>query len=312
MPPSHIPTCLSLKTKRRLGESLTRNPSTSTSGAQTRADASLSRYRPRNEVILRWDPHGKFIRFNEGNKLVQHLMVNYSKAKRTHENRDGGIGSLLQPHQTLTITGTESDEKTSNRSRYEVFDFLAELGVNVRYVPDYGWTYSNMPDGDLELMVDCYIDRVNWLYEQINEEELDHIELIPLAKGLHRDHYQRAVEIYEKHDIDRIAMYGVQTPNIKKFVRRVEQAINVIDPEGVLVIGKQSPEDVRRLPDRVDGTAGFWNWKTACNLTKDGYSSEALEQWHHKISRATRNGRTTQQIDLQTASKQEVESNGRR
>lgn len=291
---------------------MTRNSSTSSSGAQTRVDASLSRYQQRNEVILRWDPHGKFIRFNEGNELVQHLMVNYSKAKRAHENRDSGISSLLQPHQTLTITGTESDEKTCNRSRYEVFDFLADLDVNVRYVPDYGWAYSIMPDEKLEPMVNRYIDRVDWLYEQINEEQLDHVELIPLAKGLHRSHYQQAVEIYEKHDVDRIAMYGVQTPSIKKFVRRVEQAINVIDPEGVLVIGKQSPDDVRRLPDRVDGTAGFWNWKTTCNLTKDGYSSEALAQWHHEISRATRNGRTTQQIDLKTASQLEVESNGRR
>lgn len=274
---------------------------------QQTLDNALASTESRNEVILRWDPHGKFLRFNDGNQLVEHLMVNYSKAKRAHENRDGGLNGILEPHQTLTIAGTEDDEKTLARGRYDVVDFLADIDREVRYVPDYGWTYSGMRPDDLYNIVDTYVDRVEWLYEEAAAMGLDHVEFIPLAKGLNTEHYRWAAETYQQLGVDRIAMYGVQTRSMPTFVRRVEQAANVFDPTGILVIGKQSPNDVADLPALVDGVAGLWNWKEACNLTADGYSSEYFTTWFYNVKDALRTGHTTAQTGLPT----EVRTDGR-
>jgi hypothetical protein len=287
-----------------------RKSSADVSGVQNPVDSSLSDYGQRNEVILRWDPHGKFLRFNEDNQLTQHLMVNCNKAKRAFENRDDGFDSILGPHQTLTITGTENDGDTLDRGRYEVLDFLADIDRTVRYVPDYGWTYPTMPDDNLEDIVDRYVDRVRWFYEEKEAMGLDHIEFIPLGKGLSEKHYRQAVETYQRFGVERIAMYGVQTPSLKQFTRRVDQATEVFDPDGILVIGKQSPNDVRQLPERVDGTAGFWNWKQACNLTADGYSSEDFVTWYYKIKEALQNGCTDRQIGLDSSYETEVRTDG--
>ncbi|WP_323677870.1 hypothetical protein [Halorubellus sp. PRR65] len=273
--------------------------------------SSLEDFERRSEVILRWDPHGKFLRFNKGNQLVQHLMVNYSKAKRAFENRDSGFESILEPHQTLTITGTESDEKTLRRSRFEAIDFLADIDREVRYIPDYGWIYPSMGRVDQENMISHYVDRVKWFHDRMEARSLSHVELIPLAKGLRREHYVQAADVFEDIGVDRIGMYGVQTPSLKKFVRRTESAIDVFDPGGILVIGKQSPPDVGQLPMRVDGVAGFWNWTQACNLTKDGYSSEELAKWHYKVKQKLRNGRTNRQVGLNTVLQKEVRTDGR-
>jgi hypothetical protein len=289
---------------------LTLKSSVDASGVQNLVDSSLSEFRRPNEVILRWDPHGKFIQFSKGNRLAQHLMVNYSKAKRAFENRGDGFDSILEPYQTLTITGTENDGDALERGRYEVLDFLADIDRMVRYVPDYGWAYPTMPDDNLRDIVDRYVDRVGWFYEEKNAMGLDHVEFIPLGKGLNQEHYLQAVETYQKFGVDRIAMYGVQTPSLKRFVRRVDQATEVFDPNGILVIGKQSPSDVRRLPGRVNGTAGFWNWKQACNLTADGYSSEDFVTWYYKTKEALQDGRTDRQIGLDSSYETEVRTDG--
>lgn len=303
-------TCLHPKTSRRLGDSLTRQSSTEAGGAQKSIDRSLSEFRERNEILFRWNPHGKFLRFNDGNQLVQHLMVNYSEAKQYFQNQDGGFDEILEPHQTLTITGTEQDEDTVTRPRWDVIDFFADIDREVRYVVDWGWVYPKMPFENQQAIIDRYVDRVKWFYEKKAELGLDHVELIPLGKGLHRDHYLRAVEVYDQLGVERIGMYGVQTPSLKTFVWRTEQAIEVFDPEGVLVIGKQSPDDVAQLPDRVDGVAGLRNWKQACNLTADGYSSEGLATWYYNIKEKLRNGRTNRQIGLNTVSHREVKTDG--
>jgi len=303
-------TCLHPNTTRRPGESLTRQSSTSPSGVQNSVESSLLDYSGRNEVILRWDPHGKFIRFNDGNRLVSHLMVNYSKAKTAFENRTGRFDALLEPHQTLTITGTESDLDTLDRPVWEVLDFFEEIEREFRYIPDWSWIYNeNMSPTEHRESLDDYTTRLDELYEGAETIGLDHVEFIPLAKGLHDGHFAELVKTFERWDVDRFAIYGTQTRSLDRLVNRVDQAIDVLNPEGVLVIGRQAPEDVAEFPDLVDGVAGFWNWKKACNLTADGYSSEDFATWFHKVKNALRTERTGRQIGLNSAT-QEVRSDG--
>jgi len=290
---------------------LTRQTSATPSDVQNSVESSLSDYIGRNEVILRWDPHGKFIQFNDGNRLVSHLMVNYSKAKTAFENRTGRFDALLEPHQTLTITGTESDLDTLERPVWDVLDFFEEIEREFRYVPDWSWIYDkNMSPTERRESLDDYTTRLDELYEGAEIIGLDHVEFIPLAKGLHDGHFAELVETFERWEVDRFAIYGTQTRSLDSLVNRVDQAIDVLDPEGVLVIGRQAPEDVAEFPDLVDGVAGYWNWKEACNLTADGYSSEDFATWFHKVKNALRTERTGRQIGLNSATQKEVRSDG--
>lgn len=279
-------------------------------GQQT-LDDSLASVVARNEVILRWDPHGKFLRFNEGNQLVKHLMVNYSKAKKAFKNRSGRFDALLESHQTLTITGTEDDLDTLERPVWDVLDFFEEIERELRYIPDWSWVYKKkMTPSDRRESLDDYTTRIDELYEGAETIGLDHVEFIPLAKGLHDGHFIKLVETFDRWDVDRIAIYVAQTGSLTRLVNRIDQAIDVLDPEGVLVIGRQSPEDVAKLPDRVDGVAGYWNWKEACNLTADGYSSEDFAIWFHKVKNALQRERTGRQIGFNSVHGKEVRSDG--
>lgn len=301
------------QTKRGQGESLTRKSSRDASDGQNLVDGSLTNFSHRNEVILRWDPHGKFLRFNQGNQLVHHLMVNYSKGKRAFKNRSGRFDALLEPHQTLTITGTEDDLDTLERPVWGVLDFFEEIEREFRYVPDWSWVYNKkMTPAERRESLDDYTTRIDELYEGAETLGLDHVEFIPLAKGLHDGHFAELVETFDRWDVDRIAIYGSQTRKLQRLVNRIDQAIDVLDPEGVLVIGRQAPEDVEDLPDRVDGVAGYWNWKEACNLTADGYSSEDFTTWFQKVKNALRTERTGRQIGLNSVRREEVRSDGGR
>jgi len=299
--------------KRRLGVSLTGRSSTDASGVQTLVDSSLTNYTQRNEVILRWDPHGKFIRFNEGNHLVKHLMVNYSKAKTAFRNRSGQFHSLIEPHQTLTITGTEADLVTLERPVWDVLDLFEEIEHGFRYIPDWSWVYNKKMTsvGRRESLKD-YTNRIDELYERAESIGLDHVEFIPLAKGLHDGHFAELVETFDRWDLNRIAIYGSQTRSLSRLVTRIDQAIDMLNPEGVLVIGRQAPVEVAEFPDLVDGVAGYWNWKETCNLTASGYSSEEFVTWFQKVKNALRTERTTRQIGLTSAISEGVRTDGGR
>jgi hypothetical protein len=191
-----------------------------------------------------------------------------------------------------------------------VLDFFEEIEREFRYIPDWSWIYNeNMSPTEHRESLDDYTTRLDELYEGAETIGLDHVEFIPLAKGLHDGHFAELVETFERWDVDRFAIYGTQTRSLDRLVNRVDQAIDVLNPEGVLVIGRQAPEDVAEFPDLVDGVAGFWNWKKACNLTADGYSSEDFATWFHKVKNALRTERTGRQIGLNSAT-QEVRSDG--
>jgi hypothetical protein len=239
-------------------------------------------------------------------------MANYSKARRAFHTREGGFGEILEPHQTLTITGTEADAKTVARSRWDPIRLFQEMTRPCRYIIDWGWVYSGMPADNQREMIDEYVDRVEWLYQKRAELGLDHVEFFPLAKGLRRSHYEQAAETYDQLGIDRVGFYAAQTRSLEKIIRRIEQVIEVLDPEGILVIGRQAPDDVAALPQRVDGVAGFWSWKQACNLTADGYSSEDFVQWFRQVKQALKSDRPHRQTSLGMRTDTEVTSDGRR
>lgn len=239
-------------------------------------------------------------------------MVNYSKAKRALKGRPDRINDLLEPHQTLTITGTEADLDTLERPVWDVLDFFEDIEREFRYIPDWSWIYNKKmtPTGRRESL-DDYTTRIDELYEGAETIGLDHVEFIPLAKGLHDRHFAELVETFDRWNVDRFAIYGTQTRRLQRLINRIDQAIDVLDPESVLVIGRQAPKDVEDLPDRVNGVAGYWNWKETCNLTASGYSSENLARWFYKVKNALRTERHSIQIGLDSATRKEVRCNGR-
>ncbi|WP_188148081.1 hypothetical protein [Haloferax sp. AS1] len=252
----------------------------------------MTKQYPQTRAILRLEPSGKFIDLLKDDPSIEHVMVTLSKAERVLENY-GGFNNILQPHHKLTIVGTEPDATVTNRGRWQEIDLYAEFEREARIIPDWLWVYHRMePDQQLE-NVEKYLSRFEWLYKRAEEMGLPH-EITPLAKGVSIDHFEESKETFDRLGIDRFAMYGVQTPSHYDFCERIEQASAVLNPDGVLTIGRGSPRQVGMMPEIVDETAG-WHWKRYCGLTSDGYSQYKLAMWIYKIKRALHAERTNEQ-----------------
>lgn len=250
----------------------------------------------RTEVIFRIEPHGKYLRCVHENQITEQVMINYTPARGVIDNR-GGFKNILEPYQTLTISGTEKDELTLNRSRYDVIDLFIDSDRSFRYVPDWSWVYGTS-SAALDA-VDRYVGRVEWLYEEAESLGLlDKVEFIPLVKGVNPSHFERAIETYQQLGINRVAVYVAQTRSFPEIKTRVGQVISTNDPEGVLVIGRGAPHEISQLPDRVDGIASLRNWKKEANLTASGYSPEKLRMWKYKNEIALASGSTDVQTGL--------------
>ena len=250
----------------------------------------------RPEVIFRIEPHGKYLRCIHENRITEQVMINYTPARGVIDNR-GGFENILEPYQTLTISGTEKDELTLKRSRYNVIDLFIDSDRSFRYVPDWSWVYGT--SSAALNAVDRYVERVEWLYEEAESLGLlNKVEFIPLVKGINPSHFERAIETYQQLGIERVAVYVAQTRSFPEIRTRIGQVISTNDPKGVLVIGRGAPREVSQLPDRVDGIASLRNWKKKASLTASGYSTDKLKMWKYNNEKALTSGSTDVQTGL--------------
>lgn len=251
----------------------------------------------RHEVYLRVElSDRRYENVLDGNQLITHVMVSQSDARRVVDNR-GGFGGILEDHHQLTVVGCEKDEIVIERGRYDDLDLMMDIEREFQFVPEFIWLYGTMDDSKQEAAINGYTERFEWLYNQKEDHGLNHVTLTPLAKGLNREHFKQYRDLYNRLGINRYAIYGVQTPSTKELAERIDISTSVLDPDGVLVIGRGSPNDIRKLPSRVDGVAGLRYWKKECNLTADGYSSERLAMWFDKVKRALRKENEQSRLD---------------
>ena len=236
------------------------------------------------------DPRYEEILSDDTRMTVRDVMVNHTDAGKVLDTR-GGFDDILEPHHRLSVTGTEDDEILVGRRVYDCADLLEEIGREVEYIPDFTWVYGTMSEEAQMKAVDIYSDRLGKLYELIEERGLSHVTVTPLAKGFKRSHFERLEETFKRLGIDRYAMYVVQKNSINRIVEDTRVSITVLDPDEVLVIGRGSPSDVAKLPNRVNAVASLRNWKNACGLDSDGYSDPDLFRWRNRVKEALENGR---------------------
>lgn len=238
---------------------------------------AVRRQESQPEVVLRIEPDGRYLRLarNVGQPLS--FMMNYSDAKRVQNNR-GGFDGEIDPRHELFVTGTEENEKVTNRDRYSVLDFLKELDRKITYIPDWGWVSKQQDEQRRIKVIGRYVERVEWLHFQVKNLGLP-VQIRPLAKGLNSKHFRESVEGFRRLGLDEVAIYGVQTPSNRELVTRTEQAISVLDPVSVMLIGRGVPRQLRDFPRRVDAIASWRAWTNACNLSADYYSEFKLNMW---------------------------------
>lgn len=275
-------------------------------GQQKLPEVGGSRRFPYGPVLRVELPDRRYEEVLHGNKLVTFVMLNLSAAMKLVENH-GDFSGFLEDHHQLIICAAEDDEEIV-RSRHEILPFLEELSRPVYFIPDHIWVYEEdkMEPWQQRAAIESYLERVEWYDTQIRVHELD-VKLIPLAKGWLPWHFELHIETFQRLGIRQYAFYGVQYVGgdagnaICELVTDVHTSISVLDPDEVLLIGRHSPDDLRRFRPEVVAAAGLRYWKDQSDLDAAGYSPTGLATWFHEARDALKSNRgQTKLMDYDT------------
>lgn len=203
-------------------------------------------------------------------KQADGAVINHSEACAVL-NQEGTLGRDLTQFQRLIITGTENDPVVAERSAANILQPLTELAP-VTYLPDFGTTYGNDPTKLTAGGIDAYVNHLKHLI-RANGSTDSSIEICPIIKGHHAQHFRRQKEVFERIEHDTIAFYAAEYfgsavgNGLETVLDELRIAIKVFDPAQVLVVGLGSPTALSRLPPRVTATCYFRRWFEAALTT---------------------------------------------
>ncbi|WP_330630846.1 hypothetical protein [Halocatena halophila] len=123
------------------------------------------------------------------------------------------------------------------------------------------------------------------------------IEPIPLVKG--ESPYERDIcyEVFDSHDIDKVAYYGAQYflygYRFPALLERLQRIAIEYEPNDIIVIGLQSENLLPRLPPVVSGAAGQrWRRVTDVGSEPTAVAVQQYEQWATRVRSALSIGQT--------------------
>lgn len=169
--------------------------------------------------------------------------------------------SLLGPSTLLVLTETENDEILLERTQRDVWRLLERMQPAI-FIPDTGMVYREDSLAEQHNGVVAYRNRLEKITRHVRAEGWM-IRVLPLLKGLRELHFELLCDTFERFGFDNAAFYGAPYASqhvgnaIGDLVRHLDEAITVLDPAEVFVLGQHGVNNFARLPSRVTAAAGL-------------------------------------------------------
>lgn len=234
-----------------------------------------------------------------------YLMTTFSRSTWL-ANHPGKAEYFFGPHQKLVLTSTEQDEKLKGRTPEDEFERLDELRP-AYYVPSDRPVYEDMSRRRQLEEIDRCMSGTERLYDLLAPSTIG-TRLVPLAKGWEPWHFERCNSTFKQLGAGYCAFDVTQYPSIEMIVNDLETLIDVIDPAGILLIGRHAPSHLERLPPAIKAAAGKSNWRNYCIDDSGAFSRERYTDWERRARGALLDQATLGRFDSVT--EKEVKANG--
>lgn len=259
--------------------------SDSSRGQQTLFEATASQLIhsfPRGIILRAEYPNKALEDFLRGNTLLTYVMINFSDVEELLEDSPS-LDAVLEPWHVPIITATDPDEVVRSRTRDNIRRILKQVQPAI-YIPDAGTVYMDEDDSEQLGGIQAYKTRLRWLMQELERQDWE-IRVMPLAKGNKQWHFERYVDLFERHGFTEFAFYtrqycgGDAGNRINDLLDHINNFITVIDPDNVLAIARHGPTHLEKLPPRVTGAAGFKQFVDYCRDETGQFSDELFSDW---------------------------------
>lgn len=246
-------------------------------------------------------PHGPIPKFSPRNSRHRRLFSSHDAAPYLLttftnavwlEKRPGELDALLGPHQELVLANVEADKYLVGRTPDDEMERVEKLQP-AYYIPSDRWVYEDtMTDAEQLEEIDRCMDGTREVFNRIEARDDLPTQVIPIAKGWKHWHFERCRLTFEDLGLSYCAFDVTQYNSINMVLEDVHRLIEVIGPDGVLLIGKLSPDHLRRCPPEVVAATGVDHWRKNSQTESGRFSRELYRFWAARAYAAINSAQT--------------------
>lgn len=259
-------------------------------------------------------PYGAIPKFKPRDKHHQQLFAGHEDAPYLFTtftnavwfvNRSSARKAMLSPEQKLILANVEKDELLLGRRPDDEIERVETLEPAF-YIPSDRWVYEGTMTQreQLEEVNKC----LRWtreVTERVREQEDLSTRIIPIAKGWETWHFERCRQTFEELGLSYCAFDVTQYRSRNLIIEDVSRLVDVIEPTGVLLIGRLDTKTLQDCPPEVVAATGVHQWLENCKTPGGGFDRGEYSDWVEQTNEALFSfqaelGDFTQSSDMKT------------
>jgi hypothetical protein len=230
-------------------------------------------------------------------------MLSIDSARRLVDGHSKTASTYFREDQTVITSTTTHDDTLRNLSWHGELDIVRRFGSDYHIPTEYSVYDSTMSvETQAESIADC-LQGVEWMSNRLANHSTE--VLVP-AKGWLPWHFELCRPTMERLETSFLVFYATgYGPRKNELREHLASLVSVLEPSGILLIGKQAPRFLSIAPPEVVATAGR-RWGRKSGLEEEGHRPTKHSSWKMSIENELASG----QAVLNSFGSNRVKENG--
>ncbi|QCS43601.1 hypothetical protein [Natrinema versiforme] len=240
-------------------------------------------------------PHGAIPKFKPRDKHHRRLFGGHNDAPFLFTtftnaawfvNRPAAMDAMLSSQQKLILANVEDDDLLYGRRPDDEVERIEALKPAF-YIPSDRWVYEDTMTKREQLEeIDKCLRWTREVTERVRVRSDLPTRIIPIAKGWEEWHFERCRETFRDLGLSYCAFDVTQYPSGQMVVADVTRLVDVVNPTGVLLIGRLAKDTLRDCPREVVAATGVNQWLENCQASGVGFSRQKYSDWAAETNKA--------------------------
>lgn len=194
-------------------------------------------------------------------------------------NHPAAMDAMLSPEQKLILANVEKDELLYGRRPDDELERI-EMLKPACYIPSDRWVYEDtMTQREQLEEIDKCLRWTREVTERVRARGDLPTRIIPIAKGWKEWHFERCRETFADLGLSYCAFDVTQYNSRYLIVEDVTRLVSVVNPTGVLLIGRLDTDTLRNCPREVVAATGVNQWLKTCQTNGAGFDRQKYSDW---------------------------------
>lgn len=234
---------------------------------------------------------------------IDTVMLSIDSARKLIDIHGETARTYFRDNQTVITTTTVHDDKLKELDWLKELDIVRRFGPDFHIPTEYSVYESSMSSSEQQKAISDCMEGTEWFAKRLENHSTT---VLMQAKGWLPWHFELCQPTMERLSTDFLVFYAAgYEARVYEPKADLETLVSVLNPSGILVIGKQSTRFLRRAPPEVVAAAGG-HWRGKSGLEEDGHDPRKHRSWKVQAEQYLGSG----QAILSSYSSTKVKENG--